>query len=219
MTEIRTTTSTSWSSTQAFALAAFSLLLGVCGGWVIRRSFAKPAPAAVSAVSPAAQTDASSPSAPPNFGTLATVPDTKELRQAADTQAAALLEQLKADPTNADVLVQLGNIYYDAKQYPAAIDYYERSLKSQPANNSVRTDLGTAYWYTGDADTAIAQFNKVLSSEPNKADTLFNLGIVKWQGKKDAQGAIAAWQKLLDTNPGYANKESVLQLMAQAQRR
>lgn len=219
MTEIRTTTSTSWSSTQAFALAAFSLLLGVCGGWVIRRSFAKPAPAAVPAVAPAAQPDATSPSAPPNFGSLAPVPDTKELRQAADTQAAALLEQLKADPTNADVLVQLGNIYYDAKQYPVAIDYYERSLKSQPANNSVRTDLGTAYWYTGDADTAIAQFNKVLSSEPNKADTLFNLGIVKWQGKKDAQGAIAAWQKLLDTNPGYANKESVLQLMAQAQQR
>jgi cytochrome c-type biogenesis protein CcmH/NrfG len=55
-----------------------------------------------------------------------------------------------------------------------------------------------------------------LSSEPNKPDTLFNLGVVKWQGKKDAPGAIAAWQKLLDTNPGYENKEKVLQLIAQA---
>ncbi len=219
MTEIRTTTSNSWSSTQAFALAAFSLLLGVCGGWMIRRSVAKPAPATVPAVSTVAQTAATRSSAPASLGSLTTVPDTQELRQAADTQAAALLEQLKANSTNADVLAQLGNIYYDAKQYPAAIDYYERSLKSQPVNNSVRTDLGTAYWYTGDADTAIAQFNKVLSSEPNKADTLFNLGVVKWQGKKDAQGALAAWQKLLDTNPGYANKEGVLQLMAQAQRR
>lgn len=219
MTEIRTTTSNSWSSTQAFALAAFSLLLGVCGGWVIRRSFAKPAPATAPVLSPAAQRDATSASAPPNFGSLTTLPDAQELRQAADTQASALLEQWKTDPTNAALLAQLGNIYYDAKQYRVAIDYYERSLKSQPANNSVRTDLGTAYWYAGDADTAIAQFNKVLSSEPNKADTLFNLGIVKWQGKKDAQGAIAAWQKLLDTNPGYANKENVLQLIAQAQKR
>jgi tetratricopeptide (TPR) repeat protein len=154
----------------------------------------------------------------PSFNSLTAVPAPQEVRQAADIQAAPLLEQLKADPTNAALLAQLGNVYYDAKQYPSAIDYYERSLKSQPANSSVRTDLGTAYWYNGDADTAIAEFNKVLASEPNKADTLFNLGVVKWQGKKDAQGAIAAWRKLLDTNPGYVNKDSVLQLIAQVQK-
>jgi tetratricopeptide (TPR) repeat protein len=219
VTEIRTTTSSSWSSTQAFAVAAFSLLLGVCGGWVIRRSFATPVRTTIQTVYPPAQAEAASPSAPPNFNSLAALPATQELRQAADTQAAPLLEQLKADSTNAALLAQLGNIYYDAKQYPTAIDYYERSLHSQPSDSSVRTDLGTAYWYNGDADTAIAEFNKVLSSEPNKAGTLFNLGVVKWQGKKDAQGAIAAWQKLLDTNPGYADKDSVLQLIAQAQKR
>ena len=144
------------------------------------------------------------------------MPSLAELKQAADTQAAPLIAQLKADPTNGALLAQLGNIYYDAKQYPTAIEYYERSLKLQPNDASVRTDLGTAYWYMSDADAAIAQFNKSLSLEPNKPDTLFNLGIVKWQGKKDGPGAIAAWQKLLDTNPGYPNKDNVLQLMAQA---
>jgi len=147
------------------------------------------------------------------------MPSPAELKQAADSQAAPLLEQLKAEPANGSLLTQLGNVYYDAKQYPTAIEYYERSLKLQPNDASVRTDLGTAYWYHGDPDTAIAQFTKALSLEPTKADTLFNLGIVKWQGKKDAQGAVAAWQKLLDTNPGYPNKESVLQLIAQAQGR
>lgn len=219
MTEIRTTTSNSWSSTQAFAVAAFSLLLGVCGGWVIRRAFATPVRTTAQVVSPAAPAEAGSQRATPNLNSLTALPAAQDLRQAADVQAGPLIEQLKADPTSADLLAQLGNIYYDAKQFPAAIEYYERSLKSQPANGSVRTDLGTAYWYTGDADRAIAQFNKVLSSEPNKADTLFNLGVVKWQGKKDGPGALAAWQKLLDTNPGYANKENVLQLMAQAQKR
>jgi tetratricopeptide (TPR) repeat protein len=98
-----------------------------------------------------------------------------------------------------------------------AIDYYERSLKVQPADTSVRTDLGTAYWYKGDADTAIAQFNKSLTHDSKKADTLFNLGIVKWQGKKDGPGAVAAWKKLLETNPACPEKGAVLQLMAQAQ--
>ena len=224
MTELKTTTSNTWTRPQALALAAFSLLLGVCGGWIIRRSFAASVPAAPSASAPAppqasppGQAVAPNQTVPPNFGSLAGLPSPQELKQAADTQAAPLLEQLKSDSTNAALLAQLGNLYYDAKQYPAAIEYYERSLKSQPKDNSVRTDLGTAYWYNGDADTAIAQFNLVLSSEPNKADTLFNLGVVKWQGKKDARGAIAAWQKLLDTNPGYANKEDVLRLIAQAQ--
>ena len=50
-----------------------------------------------------------------------------------------------------------------------------------------------------------------------KADTLFNLGIVKWQGTTDGPGAVAAWKKLLETNPACLDKEAVLQLMAQAQ--
>jgi len=217
MSELKTTASNYWTSKQAFALAAASLLLGVCGGLAIRkvtetRATPQVTTAPESAVSPTAPV-------PANFGAMTAAPSPQEFKQAADTQAAPLLKQLKADPANAALLAQLGNIYYDAKQYPSAIAYYERSLKSQPADTSVRTDLGTAYWYNGDADTAIAQFQKALTFEPTKADTLFNLGIVKWQGKKDAQGAIAAWQKLLDTNPGFANKEQVLQLIAQAQNR
>ncbi len=147
------------------------------------------------------------------------LPSEQQLKVAADTQAAPLLLRLKAEPANASLLASLGNIYYDAKQYPSAIDYYERSLKVQPADTSVRTDLGTAYWYTGNADTAIAQFDKSLTYDPKKADTLFNLGIVKWQGKKDGPGAVAAWKKLLETNPAYPDKDAVLQLMAQAQQR
>jgi hypothetical protein len=45
------------------------------------------------------------------------------------------------------------------------------------------------------------------------------LGIVKWQGKEDGPGAVAAWKKLLDTNPACPKKDAVLQLMAQAQQR
>ena len=47
----------------------------------------------------------------------------------------------------------------------------------------------------------------------------FNLGIVKWQGKKDGPGAVAAWKKSLETNPAYPEKDAVLQLMALAQQR
>jgi hypothetical protein len=64
-----------------------------------------------------------------------------------------------------------------------------------------------------------SRYFKSLTYDPKKADTFFNLGIVKWQGKKDGSGAVAAWKKLLETNPAYPNKDAVLQLMAQAQQR
>ena len=34
----------------------------------------------------------------------------------------------------------------------------------------------------------------------------------------DVQGALTAWQKLLDTNPNYEAKDKVLELMAQAKK-
>jgi len=211
--EIKTTTvSVNWTTTQAFAVALISLLLGLAGGWFIRKSIV-PAPAATTMTPPAAP--AGNPP-PASLNPLASMPTPDQLKKMADTQAAPLLESLKSDPNNPVLLTRIGNIYYDVKQYPEAIDYYERSLKLQPANADVRTDMATAYWYTGNADTALAEFNKALTYQPNKANTLFNIGIVKWQSKKDAAGAIAVWQKLLDTNPNYEARDKVQHLIEQA---
>ena len=213
MPEIKTTNvSLNWTTTQAFAVAVISMLLGLAGGWFIRKSLVR-SPAATAVTSPAAPAG-NPPPAP--LSSLAAMPTPDQLKRMADTQAAPLLETLKSDPNNPGLLTRIGNIYYDVKQYPTAIDYYERSLKIQPANAAVRTDMATAYWYTGNADTALAEFNKALTYEPNKANTLFNIGIVKWQSKNDAAGAIAVWQKLLDTNPNYEARDKVQQLIEQA---
>ena len=204
------TTIEQWTSVQAYVLAVICLLVGIAGGWFIRGS---QSPAA-------AATEAAGASAPAmgNVNAAAQAPSPAEMQKMADTQAAPLLEKLKADPTNAGLLENIGNVYYDAQQYPTAIDYYQRALKVDPANAGVRTDMATAYWYTGNADTAIAEFQKSLSYEPNKPNTLFNLGIVEWQGKMDIDKATATWQKLLDTNPNYEGRDKVLELMAQVKK-
>jgi cytochrome c-type biogenesis protein CcmH/NrfG len=206
----RATSVEQWTSVQAYVLAVICLVVGIAGGWFIRGSqspaAASPETASASAPAPAMG----------NPGTQAPTP--AQMQKMADTQAAPLIEKLKADPTNTAFLANIGNIYYDTQQYPTAIDYYQRALKVDPANAGVRTDMATAYWYTGAADTAIAEFQKSLSYEPNKANTLFNLGIVEWQGKMDIDKAVATWQKLLDTNPNYEAKDKVLELMAQAKK-
>ena len=199
-----------WTSVQAYVLAVICLLVGIAGGWFIRGS-QSPATAA-------AETATASAAAPAMGDQPAQAPTPAQMQKMADTQAAPLLDKLKADPNNAALLANIGNVYYDAQLYPAAIDYYQRVLKIQPANAAVRTDMATAYWYNGDADSAIVEFKKSLSYEPNKPNTLFNLGIVEWQGKMDIDKAVATWQKLLDTNPNYEGKEKVVELMAQAKK-
>jgi cytochrome c-type biogenesis protein CcmH/NrfG len=197
-----------WTSIQAYTLAVVCLLIGIAGGWLIRGSQAP------SATGPVESAKTSAPAATGGQPT----PSPAQLKQMADTQAAPLLEKLKSDANDASLLTEIGNVYYDTQQYPIAIDYYGRALKITPENTSVRTDLGTAMWYLGNADGAIDQFNQALKVEPNKANALFNLGIVKWQGKMDVDGAVAAWQKLLATNPNYEAKDKVEQLIAQAKK-
>jgi len=75
--------------------------------------------------------------------------------------------------------------------------------------------MGTAYWYMGDADRALLEFNQALSYAPNSPNTLFNRGLVKWQGKKDAAGALADWQQLLAANPDYQAKSQVEKMIAE----
>jgi tetratricopeptide (TPR) repeat protein len=206
----RATSIEQWTSVQAYTLAVICLLVGIAGGWFIRGP-----------QSPATAAGETASAFPPAFGSAnagAQTPTPAQLQKMADTQAGPLIEKLKADPTNAGLLANIGNLYYDAQQYPTAIDYYQRALKVEPANTGVRTDMATAYWYTGNADAAIAEFQKSLSYEPNKANTLFNLGIVEWQGKMDIDKAVATWQKLLDTNPDYEGKDKVLELIAQAKK-
>jgi len=197
-----------WTSLQAYALAAVCLVVGIAGGWFVRGSQA-PGTAGVQSVAAATVPQANSAS---------TQPGPEEMRRMADKQAEPLLAKLQSDPRNAELLANLGNIYYDTQQFPVAIDYYEKSLKLKPKDASVRTDMATAYWYVGSADKAIAEFNKALADEPNKANALFNLGVVQWQGKLDAEAALATWQKLLQSNPNYENRDKLLELMAQVKK-
>ena len=136
----------------------------------------------------------------------------------ADSQAAPQILKLKSGPKNLDLLTSVGNVYYDAQQYPVAIDYYTRALQVNPSDAAVRTDMATAYWYTGNADKAIEEFNQALIYAPNNANTLFNLGLVKWQGKHDGAGAIGDWKKLLATNPSYEAKDKVQQMLSDVEK-
>ncbi|MFY9743875.1 MAG: tetratricopeptide repeat protein [Candidatus Sulfotelmatobacter sp.] len=197
----------SWSSTQAYAIAFFCLILGVALGYLFRGS-ASPVANAAPAASAATNSQPAQPSQPQI---------TPEQQKAMVAQAVApLLATLNDKPDDFDTIVKVANLSYDGQQYSDAAKYYERALQLQPKNPDVLTDFGTSLWYTGDADKAIAEFQTALKYEPGRASTLFNLGIVRWQGKKDPKGAVQAWEELLQKNPDYPEKEKLQEFIDRA---
>lgn len=134
----------------------------------------------------------------------------------AEKQAGPLLARLKQTPNDPDVLYHIGNIYYDAQQYPTAIEYYGKALQFRPSDSNIRTDMATAYWYLRNVDRALAEFDRSLRYSPSHPGTLLNKGVVLWQGKNDARGAVACWQRLLELNPGYPDRQKIVELIARA---
>lgn len=130
----------------------------------------------------------------------------------ADMKAAPLLAKLKSDPKNPQLPNQIGLIYENAHQFKEAAGYFEKSLQYDPKNIGVRADCASCWYYTGDVDGALTQLDRSLANDPKHAGTLMNIGIIKWRGRNDVDGAVAAWEKLLQYHPEFAQKDLV-QLM------
>jgi cytochrome c-type biogenesis protein CcmH/NrfG len=203
-----TTKEASWTSTQAYGLAVFCLLLGVTLGYLFRGTAPVEETTTAAAIANTGR--------PQGMGGQAQQLSAAQQKQMIERAVAPLLQTLKTNPEDFEALAKVGNIYYDAQQFPEAIQYYDRALQIKPENSDVRTDLGTALWYTGDADRAIAEFQKALKYRPGHPETLFNLGVVRWQGKTDPKGAVEAWEELLKQNPNYPQKQQVLEFIEKA---
>ena len=106
------------------------------------------------------------------------------------------------NPKNFEALIELGNVFFDQKNFERCIELYTKGLELRPRTEvDIRTDLGTAMFYVKRYDDAIAQFKKSLELDPRHAQTLFNLGVVMLHGKGDAPAAVQYWEKLVDAQP------------------
>ena len=201
--------SPAWKPLQTYTLATICLVIGLAIGYLLRGSAASSTAATVDASTQPSQTAQAAQSQ--------AMPSLDQMKGMADKQAAPLLEKLKANPNDADVLNQLGTVYRAAHQFKTAIDYYQKSLDINPKNVGARTDLASCLYYLGDVDGALAQLDKSLSYDPKHTGTLVNIGIIRWKGKNDVDGAIAVWQKALKLNPDAESKHILEHMIAQAQ--
>ena len=193
-----------WQAWQVYVMAVVCLLVGVLVGYLVRGS-------APTASAPQQSQTASAATAPPKK-----MPSLDDMKRMADKQAEPLIAKLQSDPNNADLLNQIGTLYRMTHQFQIAASYYQKVLDVNPKNVGARTDMASCLYYQGDVDGAISQLEKSLTYDPKHAGTLLNLGLIRWKGKGDAAGAVAAWEKLLKFYPNYENKDTVQKMIAEA---
>ena len=194
-----------WPGRVVYGMATLSLLLGLAAGYLLRGS---------QAPKPAAGTS-STPGAPPP-GDMRPMPTIEQMKRMADQQAEPLLAQLEKNPKDKDLLLRIAYFYKSAHQFNEAVSFLDKSLEIDPRNIAIRTEKASCLYYAGKVDGALATLHESLKFNPKDANTLFNLGVILWKGKKDAPGAIAAWQQLLKTNPNHEKKAIVERMIAEA---
>jgi cytochrome c-type biogenesis protein CcmH/NrfG len=197
----------SWRPGVVYGMATVCLMLGLSAGYVLRGSG-----------SPAVVASTTNPStvAPQFVAGTATMPSLEPMKQMADKKAEPLLEQLKQDPKNKNLLLRVAYFYKSAHQFKEAAGYFDQTLQLDPNNVAVRTEKASCLYYIGDVDGALAELQQSLRISPKDANSLFNLGMIRLKGKQDRAGAIAAWQELLKTNPGLDKKPIVERMIADA---
>jgi cytochrome c-type biogenesis protein CcmH/NrfG len=174
------------------------VFFGVLLGWIIGSQQAVTARPA-----PAASTEAQSPQAQSR-----TAPPLDESR------AAALKATADSKPKDAATRVELGNLYFDHDRFSDAVRWYREALALEPKNTDVSTDLGIAYYYMNQPDAALKQFDHSLNIDPRHTKTHLNIGIVRAFGKQDLEGAVRAWERVIEIAPSSSDAATARQALA-----
>jgi len=114
---------------------------------------------------------------------------------------AALEKETRSNPGNLEAWIELGNSYFDSNQYEKSIGAYTKALEINPDNANVWTDMGVMYRRNGNPQEAINAFDKAIEVDPKHEVSRMNKGIVLLHDLKDTDGAIEAWEGLLEINP------------------
>jgi len=135
----------------------------------------------------AAKTDAAAQDAPLPL-------DTKRIAQ---LQATA-----EKDPTNTEVLFEIGESYFQAQQWQPAIDWFTKLVAIDTKNVHARTDIGTANFNLNRPDEAKASWLAALELAPNDVQLHYNMGFLYANIEpRDLVSARKEWQKVVDLDP------------------
>ncbi len=131
--------------------------------------------------------------------------------------AARLLTRVyENDKKDYDVIVMLGNIFFDIgyfkkdnAKFVAAREFYQKALEQNPNDADVRTDLGLTYSLATppEKESAIAEFQKSLKVNPRNEKALEALteALLSENKTAEAENYLAKLKQVNENNPSVVD--------------
>ncbi len=115
----------------------------------------------------------------------------------------------------AQTAVASGNWYYDRKNWPRAIEAYEKAIALGADNSDVRTDLGNAYRFSDRPQKALEQYEIAQKQNPQHENSLFNQGGLYAFSLNQPEKALEIWREYLARFPQSPNAPKTRELISE----
>jgi tetratricopeptide (TPR) repeat protein len=120
-----------------------------------------------------------------------------------------LVRSLERDPENPEILIDLGNAYYDREDWEHAIEAYEKARRKAPKNPNLLSDLGAAHRNRGEFDLAVAFFQKARQADPDHWQSLLDWLLVEAYDRRDPRAAQPLYDELKRRYPDIPQIERI----------
>jgi tetratricopeptide (TPR) repeat protein len=128
---------------------------------------------------------------------------------ASGDRIAELARSLERDPENPEILIDLGNAYYDREDWDHAVEAYEKARRKAPKNPNLLSDLGAAHRNRGEFDLAIAFFQKARQADPDHWQSLLNWLVVEAYDRRNPRAAQPLYDELKRRYPDIPQIEKI----------
>jgi tetratricopeptide (TPR) repeat protein len=109
-------------------------------------------------------------------------------------------KSLELDPGSAGALVNLGTIYFNARDWKKAERFYVRALEADPEYALAHFDLANLYDERGEQKKALEHYLHALRIAPHYADAHYNVALL-YQGSNQTMKAVHHWGAYLKLDP------------------
>lgn len=108
---------------------------------------------------------------------------------------------IEVDARSAGAWVNLGTIYFNARQFGRAETHYRRALEADPTYALAHFNIGNLYDERGDYDRALRHYRQAVELNARYADAHYNLALLH-QGRGHVMEAVRHWKIYLKLDPG-----------------
>lgn len=116
---------------------------------------------------------------------------------------AAYLKAAEIDPNSAGALVNLGTLYFNARDWKEAERYYRKAVEVDAEYALAHFNLGNLYDERGDRPAALNHYIAAIRIHPRYADAHYNIALL-YQSMGLPLKAVRHWKAYLSMDPGSA---------------